>query len=180
MKKLILLSILLFVGLNFISAQQPILDVIANVPNATEIKIIKKDNSKLLNGTIYNYNSSNLYLNTACLQKRDYITIGVATGSFTGVGYLIALGSSPLTEKYKSLSDIAYSNIENIQIKKTNNRNAIIASSLLAIGFLSQANKPEMEGSALAFLWLPISLTPFLLKPYFSFSWETIYLANAN
>jgi len=64
---------------------------------------------------------------------------------------LIALGSSPLTEKYKVLSEIEYNNIKNIQIKKTNNRNAFIASGLLAIGFLSQANKPEMEGSALAF-----------------------------
>ena len=88
---------------------------------------------------------------------------------------MIALCSSPLTEKYKSLSDIEYSNIENIQIKKTNNRNAFIASGILAIGFLSQANKPEMEGSALAFAWLPISLSPFLLKPYFSYSWETLY-----
>ena len=179
-KMKILVILLLLFGCNFISAQLPILDVIANVPNGIEIKIIKKDNSKLLNGTIYNYNSSKLFLNTACLQKRDYITIGVATGSFTGVGYLIALGSSPLTEKYKALSEIKYSNIENIQIKKTNNRNAFIASGLLVIGFLSQANKPEMEGSALAFLWLPISLTPFLLKPYFSYSWETIYLSNAN
>ena len=103
MKKLLLIA-LLVAGLTFIFSQQSILDVIANVPNATEIKINKKDNSKLLDGTIYNYNSSKLFLNTACLQKRDYITIGIATGSFTGVGYLIALGSSPLTEKYKVLS----------------------------------------------------------------------------
>ena len=88
---------------------------------------------------------------------------------------MIALGSNPLTEKYKVLSEIDYSSVENIQIKKTNNRNAFIASGLLAIGLLSQANKPEMEGSALAFAWLPISLSPFLLKPYFSYSWETIY-----
>jgi len=171
----LLLIALLIVGCTFIFPQQPILDVIANVPNATEIKITKKDNSKLLDGKIYNYNSSKLFLNTACLQKRDYITIGVITGSFTGVGYLIALGSSPLTEKYKVLSEIEYNNIKNIQIKKTNNRNAFIASGLLAIGFLSQANKPEMEGSALAFAWLPLSLSPFLLKPYFSYSWETIF-----
>ena len=174
MKKRLLFA-LFVVGWNFIFTQQTILDIIANIPNATEIKITKKDNSKLINGTIYNYNSSKLLLNTAWLQKRDYITIGIATGSFTGVGYLIALGSNPLTEKYKVLSEINYNNIENIQIKKTNNRNAFIASGILAIGFLSQANKPEMEGSALAFAWLPISLSPFLLKPYFSNSWETLY-----
>ena len=174
MKKLLLI-LLLIVGLTSIFAQQPILDVIADIPNAAEIKITKKNNSKLINGTIYNYNSSKLLLNTACLQKRDFITIGIATGSFTGIGYLIALGSNPLTEKYKVLSEIDYSSVEKIQIKKTNNRNAFIASGLLAIGLLSQANKPEMEGSALAFLWIPISLSPFLLKPYFSYSWETLY-----
>ena len=76
MKKLLLIA-LLVAGLTFIFSQQSILDVIANVPNATEIKINKKDNSKLLDGTIYNYNSSKLFLNTACLQKRDYITIGI-------------------------------------------------------------------------------------------------------
>ena len=171
-----LLIIALFtVGVTFIFSQQPIIDVISKVPNAVEIKITKKNDSELINGTISTYNSSKLLLNTACLQKRDYITIGVITGSFTGVGYLIALGSRLLTEKYKVLSEIEYNNIENIQIKKINNRNALIASGLLAIGLLSQANKPEMEGSALAFAWLPISLSPFLLKPYFSYSWETIY-----
>ena len=171
-----LLIIALFtVGVTFIFSQQPIIDVISKVPNAVEIKITKKNDSKLINGTISTYNSSKLLLNTACLQKRDYMTIGIVTGSFTGIGYLLALGANTLTEKYKVLAEIDYSNVEKIQIKKTNNRNAFIASGLLAIGFLSQVNKPEMEGSALAFAWLPLSLSPFLLKPYFSYSWETIF-----
>ena len=108
------------------------------------------------------------------------MAFGIVTGAFTGIGYLLALGANQLTEKNKVLSKIDYRNIETIQIKKTNNRNAFIASGLLAIGFLSQANKPEMEGSALAFIWLPISLSPFLLKPYFSYSWENIYSVKVN
>ena len=94
------------------------------------------------------------------------------------IGYLLALGSKPLTEKYKVLSEISINEIQQIQVKKTNNRNAWIASGLLAVGLLSQANKPEMEGSALGYVWLPISLTPFLLKPYFSYSWEIVFNAN--
>ena len=179
MKKLLLIA-LLIAGCVIVFAQQPITDSLLNLPNSTEVKITMKDHLKLKKGTIYNFNSSELLLNTACFKKRDYMAFGIVTGAFTGIGYLLALGANQLTEKNKVLSKIDYRNIETIQIKKTNNRNAFIASGLLAIGFLSQANKPEMEGSALAFIWLPISLSPFLLKPYFSYSWENIYSVKVN
>ena len=91
------------------------------------------------------------------------------------IGFALALGSNQLVERYKKINLIDYNHIQHIQIKKTNNRNAFIASGLLAITLLSQANKPKMEGSALGFVWLPISLSPFLLKPYFSYNWETVY-----
>tara|TARA_B100000315_G_C14260768_1_gene444048 strand:- start:131 stop:670 length:540 start_codon:yes stop_codon:yes gene_type:complete len=179
MKKLLLIA-LLIVGCVVVFGQQPIMDSILKLPNSTEVKITTKDYLALKKGTIYKFNSIELFLNTACLKKRDYIAFGIVTGSFTGIGYLLALGANQLTEKYKVLSKIDYRTIKTIQIKKTNNRNAFIASGLLAIGLLSQANKPEMEGSALAFVWLPISLSPFLLKPYFSYSWENIYPVNVN
>ncbi len=164
--------------IHFIFAQQLAVESLSHVSKSTDIKIKIKESSEIISGTIYRYDSSKLILNTSRLQKRDFITIGVTSGIFTGVGYLIALGSKPLTERYKVLSEISVNEIQQIQVKKTNNRNASIASGLLAVGFLSQANKPEMEGSALAFVWLPISLTPFLLKSYFSFSWETVFIAN--
>jgi len=170
-------------GFHFIFAQQSlrqqlVVNSLSHVSKSTGVKIKIKDYIEIKTGTIYRYNSSKLILNTSRLQRRDFITIGVATGTFTGIGYLLALGSKPLTEKYKVLSEISINEIQQIQVKKTNNRNAWIASGLLAVGLLSQANKPEMEGSALGFVWLPISLTPFLLKPYFSYSWETVFNAN--
>ncbi len=161
-----------------IFAQQSAVNSLSYVSNSTDVKIQIKGNTEIKSGTIYRYDSSKLILNTARFQKRDFITIGIATGLFTGVGYLLALGSKPLTEKYKVLSEISINEIQQIQVKKTNNRNAWIASGLLAVGFLSQANKPEMAGSALGFVWLPISLTPLLLKPYFSYSWETVFNAD--
>ena len=170
-------------GFHFIFSQQSlrqqlVVNSLSYVSKSTGVKIKIKNDIEIKTGTIYRYNSSKLILNTSRLQRRDFITIGVATGTFTGIGYLLALGSKPLTEKYKVLSEISINEIQQIQVKKTNNRNAWIASGLLAVGLLSQANKPEMEGSTLGCVWLPISLTPFLLKPYFSYSWETVFNAN--
>ena len=173
------------IGLHFVFGQQSIGDVqvedmaprVANISKTTDVIITTKDDAERRSGTIYLYDASKLVLNTAWLQKRDYITIGVATGIFTGVGFLLALGSHSLTKKFKVLDEINYRDIQQIQIKKTNNRNAIIASSLLFLGLVSQAGHPKW-GPVLGFIGIPLSLTPFLLKPYFSYSWETIYNAN--
>ena len=149
-------------GFHFIFAQQSlrqqlVVNSLSYVSKSTGVKIKIKDDIEIKTGTIYRFNSSKLILNTSRLQR---------------------LCRHPLTEKYKVLSEISINEIQQIQVKKTNNRNAWIASGLLAVGLLSQANKPEMEGSASGFVWLPISLTPFLLKPYFSYSWETVFNAN--
>ena len=146
------------------------------ISNSTDVKIKLKGDAIIKSGTIYRYDSSKLILNTARFQKRDFITIGVATGSFTVIGYLLALGSKPLTEKYKVLREININEIQQIQVKKTNNRNAWIASGLLFAGLLSLADTEY--GPVLGFVGIPLSFTPFLLKPYFSYSWETVFNDN--
>ena len=198
MKKLLI--IFTIVGFNSVGAQQAIQDALAKVikennessldpldfPSSyknylfgsrtlKDIRIKNKFYSKYKKGTLYRHDSSQLFLNTSLFQKREFVTIGVITGSVLVVPYLMVLKATPLEEKYKVLSKVNFRDISKIQVKKINNRNAMIVSGILSLGFLFQANKPEMQGSAWGFVWLPISLTPFLLKPYFSYSWETIY-----
>lgn len=201
MKKLLI--ILTFVGFNSVIAQSSIQEVLANVIKENnkssfdpldfpasyknylfgsrtlkDIRIKNKYDSKFQKGTLYRHDSNQLFLNTSLIQKREIVTVGVITGTVLIVPYLLVLKATPLEEKYKVLSRVNYSDISKIQVKKTNNRNAMIVSGILALAVLSQANKPEMQGSAWGFIGLPLSFTPFLLKPYFSYSWKTIFSAD--